>query len=52
MSGLLDDDLPEPPPDPAPGCSASLPVPGLPRRLPPPYRVLARKYRPTTASTT
>ena len=57
MSGLLDDTLPEPPPD-GPGLFGS-PAPAGPPDEPgllsdpapaptTPYRVLARKYRPTT----
>jgi len=52
MSGLLDDILPEPPPS-GPGLFgepvAAVPTAAIPT-LPPatPYRVLARKYRPTT----
>jgi len=49
MSGLLDDILPEPPP--GPGLfGGSAPPPKAAGPAPPatPYRVLARKYRPTT----
>ena len=45
MSGLLDDILPEPPPS-GPGLFGEAPPIQAP--APTPYRVLARKYRPTT----
>ncbi len=50
MSGLLDDILPEPPPS-GPGLfgePAAVPKAAGPAPAAAPYRVLARKYRPTT----
>ncbi len=46
MSGLLDDSLPEPPPS-GPGLFGEAPPP-VAAAAATPYRVLARKYRPTT----
>ena len=50
MSGLQDPDLDDLPPPPAgPGLFGDAPVaPPVPKAAPVPYRVLARKYRPTT----
>ena len=45
MSGLFDDTLPEPPPD-GPGLFGGAPA-AAPSPAATPYRVLARKYRPT-----
>ena len=50
MSGLVDELLPEPPLS-GPGLFGDLPevlTPAAPAAAPTPYRVLARKYRPTT----